>query len=223
MAGIVITRHGEYNRLPGQNDGHLSVYGRQRIRYLAKIFKKYFQELLRNGLIFCSPSIRGRETADIFQRRLEGFGWHQIIEDARIAEKINLKDHFRMVAEHPDLSTGEVYALLPQPPGSETYEETAKRFDDFMREIVDRFVHRTVIVVTHAPVPDYLLLQHFPGQGLCWGKDLEHGEFLTIRRSQYLDDEFILGFRGRMVITNKQGLLFDPGAIQKERKRRGYR
>ncbi|MBU4332472.1 histidine phosphatase family protein [Patescibacteria group bacterium] len=219
---IVITRHGKYVREPGQDDGHLSADGRRETETVATIFRDYIQKPERPmRRIFCSPLIRSKETADIFLLKEIGKSdWTEVIEDPRLADpKMSLDQHFEMVSQHPKFPTGVVYAILPQPEEFEEYEEVAQRFCDFLTELVEGLGKETVLVVTHAPCPDYLLLQHFRKTGLCWGKDLGHGEFLTIRKS---GDRFILGFRGKVMVTDKQGLLFNPRFIQEERRKRGY-
>ena len=218
MGIIIITRHGRYVREPGQNDGHLTPQGRQETEKLVSALPTLFARI-SSGSIFRSPLMRSLETAEIIQRVL---GWN-MIQDSRIADPVmDIDLHLNMVHSpvcNPEkLSTGEVYALMRQPQGFETYEEAATRFSGFLQELVKKLGNNAAIVVTHAPTPDYLLLQHFQ-TGLCWGQDIQYGETLRIR---VRGNSIILMFRKERVYANIQSLLFDPKFIHQKRRRRGY-
>lgn len=223
MIKIVITRHGRYDRLPGQNDGRLTDAGAEEIQRSAIALKKSFaRQRITNGQIFCSPLIRSKETADVFKKDLE---WNSdIIEDPRIADpRMDIDIHLAMVGSsicNPSkLSTGEVYMLMQQPNGFEVYEEVAQRFSDFVQKLTRASEDEAVIVVTHAPAVDYLLFQIFH-TGLCEGRDLGYGEFLTMSCEK--DDNFVFEFRGMSEATDSHGMLFHPQALAEERRRRGY-
>lgn len=228
MSVIVITRHEQYEWVEGQNDGLLTEEGIENARKSAGLLKNLFTEHgISKGQIFCSPLMRSKQTAAIFQEKL---GW-PVTEKPRITDpRMDLDIHFKMVASpicNPcGLSTGEVYALMRQPQGFETYEEVAERFSGFMPSLIHGLPNRGTVVVTHAPTPDYLLLQHFR-TGLCWGNDIQSGEFLIIRKSAVrigsYDYDYALDFREVVTYTDKQGLMFNPQGIQGERRKRGYR
>lgn len=152
MSVIVITRHEQYERLPGQNDGHLTNEGIANASKSVLQVKKLFAEHnISKGQIFYSPLIRSKETAAIFQEKL---GW-PVTEDPRIADpKMDLDIHFKMVGSpicNPcGLSTGEVYALMRQPEGFETYEEVARRFSSFVCGLIPGLPNRGMVVVTRS-------------------------------------------------------------------------
>ncbi len=213
MSIIAITRHGKYLR--EGNDGHLTKEGICEVRSSANALKRHLREIKTNlDHIFHSPLIRSKETAGIFQ---EIFASNQIqvqvIEESRIADpKMDLDIHFAMVkspiCNPKQLSTGQVYGLMRQPAGFETYNEVAFRFSSFMRDLICSLGNgdkEGVVVVTHAPAPDYLLLQHFK-TGLCYGVDFKYGEFLRIYQT---GNNFEINFREKKLKVDAKKLLFD--------------
>ena len=154
---LFLVRHGEaennvkniLNSDLSKNHYHLTENGEKQIKDLTKIL-----EDKKIDLIFSSPLLRARETAEIIANNLK----LQIIEDDRLSE-------FGQ-GEFDGKTQEEFDAVFPTWPeeimdkreefGVETENEARERFSNFLKEINEKYKNKNIIIVSHGDPLQFL-------------------------------------------------------------------
>ena len=175
---IYLVRHGQvynpdkiiYGRLP--NFG-LSETGKKQIEETAEFLKDK-----QVDIIFSSPLLRAKQTAEIIKDRLE-------LPTIHITEEINeVKTSYQGWKESDlDKLQSEVY-LKPLDSHDETMEQIAQRMKHFVETISQSFAGKHIAVCSHGD-PIMLLkfaIQHKPFEVTSFKKDnyVQHGEVYQI-------------------------------------------
>ena len=150
MTTIVLIRHGETDwniigRYQGQADPPLNEKGIEQAQQLAG-------DLARTAIdiIFTSPLLRTRKTAEIIAERLD----LQVIDEPRLMEIHQGDWQTRLRSEiedlYPDLfAAWETTPWQVSPPGGENLEQVQERVYDAIDEIVSNEPGRKIGLVTH--------------------------------------------------------------------------
>ena len=147
---LFLVRHGEaennvkniLNSDLDKNHYHLTEFGKSQIEKLADIIKKE-----KIDLIFVSPLLRARETAEIIAKELK----LEIIIDERLSE-------FRQ-GEFDGKTQEEFNTVFPTWPeeirdkrkklGVETEDNARKRFSSFLEEINKKYKNKNIVIISH--------------------------------------------------------------------------
>lgn len=151
-----ITRHGEAENNTqmiisslADNPHHLTEKGKKQVEETGKWFKDK-----KIDLIFTSPFIRTKETADIISRVI-GLDASKIIIDPRLRELgagvWNGKSFNDFVKEfdHAD-------RFIKTPEGGENYVDIKKRVGDFLYDIENKYEGKNILIISH-DTPLFLL------------------------------------------------------------------
>ena len=149
-ARVLVIRHGEtdwnaQNRVQGSSDIPLNDVGRRQAEEQAQNIKADVKT--QNAIIFSSPLLRAKETAEIINKQLN----LPLLTDSRLCEanfgELEGLDRATLVGGgmmmHYDAMGGEAMAAL----GVETTESLNARLTSFFTEIKGKY--ETVIIVAH--------------------------------------------------------------------------
>lgn len=165
---------------------HLTDNGRDQVSKSAKDFlgKKI-------DLIFVSPFVRTRDTADIVSGEL-GIQKENIIVDNRLHEfQIGNKD-FRTWREYHDALPKTVENFAFAYPGGESYQDMKNRVMDFMYDIENKYQDKNILIITHGG-PSWLLMAGSMGytaeETLSMVKDKK--DFHYLNNAEYYELDFV--------------------------------
>ncbi|MFW5887527.1 MAG: class I tRNA ligase family protein, partial [Bacteriovoracia bacterium] len=99
-------------------------------------------------LIFCSPLIRTRKTAEIIAEKI-GFDKNKIIIDNRITETQTGILNGQSVEEYRKLFKNILEQFEISPEGGETLADIRRRIGDFIYDINSKYQNKNILIVTH--------------------------------------------------------------------------
>jgi broad specificity phosphatase PhoE len=145
---IYLVRHGETtgdveDRYGGDYDDHLTDKGREQARALAEKLKYSGIEIL-----FCSPKIRARETAEIVAR--------EIGCEVNVVDEVRERNSYGILTGMVKSEAREKYpehtealrSYRHKVPGSENYERFGERVNKALDEIVKQS-YKTIAILSH--------------------------------------------------------------------------
>lgn len=149
----IVMRHGEaMHNVPGQEkydsggdpENHLTENGKNQVRESAEKLKD------KNiDIIFCSPFLRARETADLVAEVI-GSDKSKIIYDDRLREHgLGILDGKSFDSAHKIVFQNHASDLSSNEYGLESYNEMKIRTGNFMVETENNFKDKNILIVTH--------------------------------------------------------------------------
>jgi len=105
------------------------------------------KKLKNMDVVFASPYLRAKETAEIVVKELGGK--IKIIADERLRELNTGIFNMRPVEEYKKFFSSPVEEFLKRPPEGEHLNDVRKRTFDFLREINGRFNGKNILIVGH--------------------------------------------------------------------------
>jgi len=106
-------------------------------------------------LVFISPFVRTKETADILQEKL-GFSKDKMHIDVRIRELGTINGDGNLVSDFVKGFKGHDRFTQAPEGGGETFVDIKKRMGDFLYDIEGKYEGKTILIVTHE-TPAFLL------------------------------------------------------------------
>ncbi len=172
-----VMRHGraqnnELNVASGkaENQHHLTEDGREMVLKNAKEFKE------KVDLIFVSPFVRTKETAEIVRETL-GVSSESVIVDERLRELNFGEFEGKSIDEYQKVYPNTPDLFDKHPSGGENEQDVKKRVGDFLYEIENKYSGKTILIVSHgdpvwmassvtegASIPKmlWILAEHYP-------------------------------------------------------------
>lgn len=143
---FIFVRHGEAehnvericNSDPNK-EYHLTEKGREQGNSIAKKIK-------RADIIYTSPFLRTRETANIIASEL---GVSDLREDRRLVDLDFGELDGRPFVEYLDYEEKHIHTYDTPLPGGESYNDAKRRFGEFLYEVDRKHSGQTIVVVTH--------------------------------------------------------------------------
>jgi isoleucyl-tRNA synthetase len=121
---------------------HLTEDGKESVRKSAEAFKE------KVDLIFVSPFMRTRETAEIVREAL-GLTPESIIEDVRLSEMDFGEFDGRSVDDYHKLYPNTPQEFDKHPSGGENEKDVKKRVASFLYEIEKKYSNKNILIVSH--------------------------------------------------------------------------
>ncbi len=148
-----IMRHGQaMSNVQGTSSTHVSTSGENHLTDLGKEQVTKSAETLGNvDLIFSSPFLRAKETAEIVAEKTS-FPKDKIIYDDRLGEiDVGALDG-KSVSEYHRFykTTAERFEIAP--PQAETLTQVERRIGDFMYELEEKYKGKKILIVSHGDV-----------------------------------------------------------------------
>ncbi|MEK7527205.1 MAG: class I tRNA ligase family protein [Patescibacteria group bacterium] len=129
-----------------ENPHHLTEKGKEQVRAAAKILKKE-----KIDLIYVSPFIRTRESAEIIREAL-GFKKEQVTVDTRLSE-ISAHDFNGKSVSEFQTAFSSLAERFSKRVGGENYSEIKNRVGGFLNEIDAKNSSKNILIVSHeAPI-----------------------------------------------------------------------
>ena len=164
---IFVTRHGltawnVENRIQGHEDVRLNADGIKQAEAVRDSLKGEEYDLM-----FSSPLLRARETADIINQVLNT----TLIEDTRIMERgfglnegLTKAEIRELAVEHPEVIDVWNYKRNVDYNGIEPFQDFAKRVYEFLDEIIKKYYGKKLLIVSHGGVfaPMYFYFNKIP-------------------------------------------------------------
>lgn len=170
---IYIARHGESESnvlgILSSNPktiNHLTEKGKEQAVKVAENLKD------KIDIIYCSPFMRTKETAEIIAENI-GYPKDKIIYDPRLHEISGGEFDGKKDADYQAFFGNREEKFTKRPEGGETYEDAKKRMCDFLYEIDAKNDGKNILIVSHN-TPIWLMF--------CGAAGLNHAQALKTRK-----------------------------------------
>jgi isoleucyl-tRNA synthetase len=161
---FIVMRHGQAeNNISGMissepnNPHHLTEKGKEQARAAGEKLKDK-----KIDMIFVSPFVRTKETADIVAKII-GLPKNKIISDERIREVKAGTFNGKPIEDFHNYFSSMLERFTKTLPGGENYSDMRKRVGEFLYDVENKYEGKNILIITHDS-PQWLL------KGLAAGK-----------------------------------------------------
>lgn len=163
------------------NPHHLTEDGKKAVLKNIEAFNE------KIDLIFVSPFVRTRETAEIIREAL-GLSRETIIEDTRLSE-MNFGDfEGRSIEEYQKLYPNTPELFDKHPSGGENEQQVKKRVGEFLYEIENKYSGKNILIISHG---DPIWMAHSVAEGasilkMLWILEEHYPKYAEINKLEFI-------------------------------------